>query len=198
MEFLLDPNVAYLVLLAGLMMGFLALVTPGTGFFEVGAVFCIVLAGYAVSQLSFNIWGVVLLILSVAPFIYAIRKRGREVFVGLSILLLVLGSVFIFPSPNRLFAVNPLLALMASVFVAGFLWVAVRKSLDALQARPTHDLDALIGQIGEARNVIGEEGSVQVAGELWSARSADSIPAGSKVRVLRRDGFVVIVEQVQA
>ena len=37
MDFLLDPNVAYLILLAGVLMGFLSLVTPGTGLFEAGA-----------------------------------------------------------------------------------------------------------------------------------------------------------------
>ena len=39
MDFLLEPNVAYLILLAGVLLGFLALVTPGTGLFEIGAFF---------------------------------------------------------------------------------------------------------------------------------------------------------------
>jgi membrane-bound ClpP family serine protease len=48
MDFLLDPNVAYLFLLAGVLLGLMAVVTPGTGIFELGAFFCLVLAGYAV------------------------------------------------------------------------------------------------------------------------------------------------------
>ena len=43
MDFLLDPNVAYLLLLGGLMLAMMALVTPGTGIFEIGAFFCIFL-----------------------------------------------------------------------------------------------------------------------------------------------------------
>ena len=50
MDFLLDPNIAYLFLLGGVLMAMLALATPGTGFFEIGAFFCIALAGYAVYQ----------------------------------------------------------------------------------------------------------------------------------------------------
>jgi membrane-bound ClpP family serine protease len=42
---------------------------------------------------------------------------------------------------------------------------------------------------------VHEDGSVQVAGELWSARSEDPIPAGAQVRVLRREGFVLVVEK---
>ena len=194
MDFLLDPNIAYLFLLGGVLMAMLALATPGTGFFEIGAFFCIALAGYAVYNLSFNWWALILLALSVVPFIYAIQRPKREMYLGLSILLLVIGSVFMFPQNGGL-AVNPFVAVLASGLVAGFLWIAVRKSLEAASMRPSHDLAGLVGQIGEARTKVDEDGSVQVAGELWSARSEKPIAAGSPIRVVRRDGFVLIVEK---
>ena len=73
MDFLLDPNIAYLFLLAGVLLGLMAMVTPGTGIFEVGAFFCLALAGYAVYNLSFNLWALIVLILSIVPFVYAMR-----------------------------------------------------------------------------------------------------------------------------
>jgi len=197
MDFLLEPNVAYLILLGGVMLGFLALVTPGTGVFEVVAFFCIVLAGYAVYNLSFNWWALVLLVLSVIPFVYAIQKPKRELFLGLSILLLIIGSVFMFPSEEGLFAVHPAVAVLASALVTGFLWIAVRKSMEAAGTRPSHDLEGVVGQAGEARTDVHDEGSVQVGGELWSARSVNLIPKGSSIRVVRRDGFVVVVEMTE-
>jgi len=196
MDFLLEPNIAYLILLAGVMLGFLALVTPGTGVFEVAALFCILLAGYAVYNLSFNWWALVLLVLSVVPFIYAIQRPKRGLFLGLSILLLIVGSVFIFPSKEGLFAVHPAVAILASALVAGFLWLAIQKSMEAAGARPLHDLDGVLGRSGEARTDVHEEGSVYVGGELWSARSENRIQAGSHVRVVRRDGFVIVVEKI--
>lgn len=196
MDFLLDPNIAYLLLLGGVLMAMLALAAPGTGFFEIGAFFCIALAGYAVYNLSFNWWALILLALSIVPFIYAIQKPKRELFLALSIFLLVIGSVFIFPRVEGQLGVNPFVAVAASVFVAGFLWIAIRKSIEAAYARPLHNLEGLVGQIGEARTVVHDDGSVQVGGELWSARSEISIPAGSSIRVVRRDGFVVVVEKV--
>ncbi|HUE98415.1 MAG TPA: NfeD family protein [Anaerolineales bacterium] len=195
MDFLLDPNIAYLFLLGGVLLAMLALATPGTGLFEIGAFFCIALAGYAIYNLSFNWWALVLLALSIIPFVYALQKPKRELYLGASILLLVVGSVFIFPRTEEQAVVNPLVALIASGLVAGFLWIAVRKVIDAAQVRPSHDLGGLVGQIGEAKTRINEEGSVQVNGELWSARSEESIPAGSMIRVVRRDGFVLIVEK---
>jgi len=195
MDFLLDPNVAYLILLGAVLLAMMSLAAPGTGLFEIGAFFCILLAGYAIYRLSFNWWALILLGSSIVPFVYALQKPKRELYVVLSILLLVVGSVFIFPRTENQAVVNPLVAIVASALVAGFLWIAVRKSVDAAGIRPSHDLDRLIGKIGEARTKVEEEGSVQVDGELWTARSEKTIPAGSSIRVLRREGFVLIVEK---
>ena len=92
MNFLLDPNLAYLFLLSGAMLGLLALVTPGTGGLEIGALFCLLLAGYAVTQLDFNLWMLILLILSVIPFVFAIQKPKREWALALSMFGLLLSS----------------------------------------------------------------------------------------------------------
>jgi len=193
MEFLLDPNVAYLFLMGGVLLGMLALATPGTGLIEIGAFFCIVVVGYAIYNLTFNGWALMVLALSVIPFIYALQKPKRELFLGLAIVMLVIGSVFMFPKTDDQTSVNPIVALMTSSLVAGFLWLAIRKSLEAASVRPTHDLNTLVGQIGEARTDVKNDGSVQVGGELWSARSDNSIPAGSMVKVIGREGFVIVV-----
>src|SRR5215208_1127158 len=195
MDFLLDPNVAYLILLGGVLLAMMSLASPGTGLFEIGAFFCIALAGYAIYNLSFNWWALILLGLSIVPFVYAIQKPKREPYLALSILLLVIGSVFIFPRTANQSVVNPLVAIAGSALVAGFLWIAVRKSMEAAGVKPAHNLDSLVGKIGEARTKVEEEGSVQVEGELWSARSEKAIPAGSSIRVLSRDGFVLMVEK---
>lgn len=198
MDLLLDPNIAYLILLGGVLLAMLALASPGTGLLEIGALFCIALAGYAVYNLSFNWWAIVLVGLSIVPFLYAIQKPNREPFLALAILLVVAGSVFLFSRDGWLPVVNPILAVIASALVAGFMWFAVQKSMQAFLTRPTHDLDALVGQIGEARTKVKDDGSVQVAGELWSARSTESIAAGSHIRVVRREGFVLVVEKDQS
>ncbi|HEX9839991.1 MAG TPA: NfeD family protein [Anaerolineales bacterium] len=195
MDFLLDPNIAYLFLLGGVLLAMMSLATPGTGFFEVGALFCIALAGYAIYHLSFNWWALVLLALSIVPFVYAIQKPKRELYLALSILLLVVGSVFMFPRREGQAVVNPLVAIVASGLVAGFLWLAVRKSLEASNAKPSHNLEELVGQIGEAKTKVHDDGSVQISGELWSARSEKPIAVGSSIRVVGREGFVLIVKK---
>jgi membrane-bound serine protease (ClpP class) len=195
MEFLLDPNIAYLSLLAALMLWLLAIMMPGTGIPEILAIFSTVLAGYAVYHLSLNWWALALLILSFLPFLYSLRKPGRTAWLIVSIVGLTAGSVFFFPAAKGLISVNPLLALVTTIAYSAFLWVAVRKVVEAAQIRPVHELAGLIGQKGEAKTAVKEDGSVQVAGELWSARSARSLAAGSFIKVIGRDGFVLIVEK---
>lgn len=195
MDFLLDPNIAYLFLLVGVLLGLLAMVAPGTGMLEVGAFFCLALAGYAVYTLSINLWALLILVLSIIPFVFAIQRPKRELFLGLSILGLVIGSVFLFATDGWKPAVNPLLALVSSVLYAGFIWLVVFKTLQAAHARPAHDLTVLEGQVGEAKTRIHSDGSVQVAGELWSARSEKPIPEGSAVRVVGRQGLILEVKK---
>jgi membrane-bound serine protease (ClpP class) len=195
MNFLLNPSIAYLFVIGAVLLVMLAIAAPGTGMLEAAAFFCILLAGYAAYNLAFNWWALFLLALSVIPFVYSLRKPRREIFVALSILLLIVGSVFMFQPTADGGTVNPLVAVAASVLVAGFLWIAARKSMEAASVRPLHDLGGLVGQVGEARTNIEDEGSVLVAGELWSAKSDKAIAAGSLIRVIRRDGFVLIVEK---
>ena len=194
MDFLLEPNVVYLILLCGILLTFMAIVTPGTGLLEIGAFFCLALAGYAVYNISFNWWALVVLALSIVPFIYAIQKPKRELYLGFSILLLVIGSVFLFAADGWKPTVNPFVALVASGLMSAFLWVAVRKTVQAA-ARPVYNLESLVGSLGEARSNIHEEGSVHIAGEMWSAKSDQSISVGSSIRVVRREGFILVVEK---
>jgi len=197
MEFLLDPNIAYVLLVVGVILALLAIVTPGTGMLEVGAFFCMILPAYVAFQVGLTWWALILLVVSTIPFVYAIRKPKRELYLVLSILGVIAGSLYLFPAEGWVPGVNPLVAVIVSVLSAVFTWFIVRKTLKALHAHPAHDLAHLIGQTGEAKTNILENGSVQVAGELWSARSQKAIPAGKMVRVTGREGFVLLVEKIE-
>lgn len=193
-NFLLDPNVAYVMLVGGFLLAILALFSPGTGLLEIGALFMLALAGYGIANLPINIWALVILLVGVIPFILALRRTHRWWWLIPALAALVVGSIFLFSTGDGSPAVNPWLASLVSVLVVPFVWLVGRKSLEALSI-PAASLDTLVGMVGEARTEIFNEGSVYVNGEDWSARSKTRIPAGAKVRVLRRDGLVLEVEK---
>jgi membrane-bound ClpP family serine protease len=193
MEFLTDPNFAYVMLVLGSILILLAIVTPGTGLLEVGAIFSLLLSGYAAFKLGVNLWALVILVLMFFPFIFATRKPKRGIYLAVSILMLVVGSIYLYPTQGFHPAVNPYLAVGVSLFTGVFIWLVVKKTIAAMHTRPSHDLEKLVGQIGEAKTSIKNEGSVQVDGELWTARSEKHISEGKLVRVTGRDGFTLIV-----
>lgn len=193
-EVLLNPNVAYLILVAAALAAILAVLNPGTGVLEVAALFLLILSGYTIFNLPVNTWALGLLVVGVIPFLLALRRSRNLVFLALSIGALVFGSIFLFSANGWQPAVNPFLATLVSLSVGGFVWLVAQKALEADRLRPSHDLEALIGSIGEAKTEINDEGSVQVGGELWSARSDQLIPVGARVRVIAREGFILKVE----
>jgi membrane-bound serine protease (ClpP class) len=197
MNTFVNANLAYLLLMFGSIFLMMAIVTPGTHLLEGGALLMLAAAGYEIYNLGFNWWALIILVLALIPFIYSIQKSGREWALALSILALIVGSIYLFPGSGFIPAVNPVLAVVISLMSAGFLWFVVRKGMQAFHARPLQDLQNLIGQTGQAKTEIAilNGGSVQVASELWSARSEAPIPAGSRIRVVSREGFTLIVER---
>jgi membrane-bound serine protease (ClpP class) len=195
---LLNPNIAYLFLVSGVLLTFFALVTPGTGFLEVGAFFLMALAGYAIYFLPIHIWALVLLVISIIPFGMAIKATARRgIYLGSSIVGVVIGSAYLFRGEGLAPAVNIWLVIIVSVLMSAFLWFVITKTFEALESRPSHDLGALVGKVGEAKTDIHDEGSAQISGELWTVRSDKPISAGTRVRVVERSGFVLEVEEAK-
>jgi len=192
----MDPNIAYVLLVVGMVLGILALFSPGTGVLEIGAIFALVLAGIGATRLYINAWALVVLILGVVPFILALRKTRRWIFLLITISALIVGSVFLFADAEGKPAVNVWLALVTSLLAVGILWFVGLKGIEAIGRRPDFDLEKIKEVIGEAKTDVFREGSVYIAGEEWSAWSKKQIPAGSRVRVVNREGLILQVEQV--
>ncbi|NLF51570.1 MAG: hypothetical protein GX577_10575 [Leptolinea sp.] len=194
MNFLLDPNISYLILVAGFVMAVLALFSPGTGLLEAGAVVAIIFAGYSVANLPINWWALAILVIGVFPFLFALRKSQKLVYLAISIVALVIGSIFMFRLESGGPAVNPYLAGVVSVLVIGFMWIVAARGIEAMQLKPLNRLGNLENQIGKTRSDVYLTGTVYIQNEEWSARSKQPIPADTLVKVIRKDGFTVEVE----
>jgi membrane-bound serine protease (ClpP class) len=196
-DLLLTPDIAYLFIVTGLMMTVMALLTPGTGIFELGAFFSLAVAGWQIYNLETNSWALGVAIASLVVFVLAIRRsRYRLALLGVSIAGLVLGSAYLFKGEGLLPGVNPWLALVLSGLSAGFLWIIANKAMDVHLMVPTHDLSRLMNAVGVSRTEIHNEGTVFVNMEDWSAQSDEPIEAGKQVRVVGREGLLLQVEAV--
>ncbi len=200
METLLDPNLIYLLVAAGLIVAVLALAVPGTGLLEAGALVILGLAGLGIllSEQTLNLWALIVILIGLGLFFVSIRRgrrAGGQLLLALAILAIILGSAYIFQSQDWWRpAVHPVLAASVSIPWGLFFWLVGRKVIETKDRRPAHDLDDLLNAAGEARTPVHKDGSVQVGSELWSAYSDQPIQPGQRVRVVGRNGFYLKVE----
>ncbi|HZU86058.1 MAG TPA: NfeD family protein, partial [Anaerolineaceae bacterium] len=154
------------------------------------------LAIYSISNLTINFWALLVLVLGVFPFLIAMRYSKKRLYLVIALVAMTLGSAFLINTPQGMLAVNPFLAGFVSLVTTALLWFIGVKALEAHKIKPSFNLEHLIGMGGEAQTDISSEGTVRVNGEQWSARSKSFIPSGSQVRVLKREGLLLVVEIV--
>ncbi len=196
MELFLNPNVAYLILVVGFLVAIMALFTPGTGLLELVGISLLLIAGWQIYQLNINLIALVILIVGVFPFLFALRKTGKWYHLVISLVALSTGSTFLFVTSGWRSAVNPILAVLVNLLLIGFFWLVIRKGMDAVTSPPQNQLLETVGSIGETRSKVQGEGSVYLNGELWSAVSKLPIAENKRVRVISRQGYILEVEEL--
>jgi membrane-bound serine protease (ClpP class) len=195
MDFLINPNVSYVLMIIGFLVAVLAMFSPGTGILEVTGLAALALAGYGVANLPVNWWAFAIIAVAVLPFFFALRRRKLiPLLLGLAWLLFVAGSALLFRGEGWMPGINIGLILLLSSILVGLSWLIATKTVQAMSARPSFDLDRLVGMTGQASTDIRGQGSVYVNGENWSATCKSFIPTGGSVRVVRRKGLVLEVE----
>lgn len=196
MEILLNPNIAYLAIICAAMLAVITLIIPGTGLPELGLIICLSVSFYNFTHFPPDNRALLAVCLGILPFLAALRFHRQKIpLLLLAFLLFCGGSIFLFQNEWGIPLVNPWLAGFISLVCAGYLWIAVDKSIQIQNTRPLLDLEHITGKTGETRTAVHKNGSVQVGSELWSARSEVPIPAGTTVKIIKREGFTLIVEK---
>ena len=164
---------------------------PGTGLPEAGAVVCLALAAVGLTHLEVNLAGLGLMGLALILYVLEFRFTAHGAFLAGGTLALGVGSLLLFRvndvAQAALSWVTVLLATFTST--AGFAFI-LTKGLAAQRLPPAQDPGRVVGSTGVAKTDVNGQGTVYVAGELWSAAAANgAIPAGSRVVVVARDGL---------
>jgi membrane-bound serine protease (ClpP class) len=198
-QFLKDPNIAYILLIVGLWMLVIAVTTPGTGFAEVSAAIALALSAIGLFNLTVNFAGILLIVAAFALFTVDVLATSHGILTIGGVVALLFGSLLLFPARENVAGVSGWLiggVTLASAAMAGIVLHALVRSL-----RQRHvDLAAqtVEGNKGQVRKPIfgGELGTVQVAGQLWTAESDEPIESGAEVVVDRREGLRLHVTRV--
>lgn len=195
-EFL--PNLLYILLVAGVWTSTLAVISPGTGVYELLALATLGGTGVGLFFVPFNGWALLPIALGLVAFIAGLWQRKWErAAIVLAGVLFSLGSALLFENDAGKPAVNPLLAIVMTLTTLGFYWFAITRVIAALRVQSTLDPSLVLNQIGDVRTLLDPVGTVYVGGELWSAWADEMIPVGSEIRVKEREGLMLKVERFE-
>jgi membrane-bound serine protease (ClpP class) len=191
-ETLIDPNVAFLMLVVGIIALSWELHAPGM--FGPGLIGVIlVCAGSFILWKNTPTWyGSTLIFLALLLLALELVVSSHGISGVFGAILLAAGAISLIRGPH---AINPLLAVAvagALCVIAVFLGVL---GLKARRAAVVSGIGTLVGQVGVSRTSIGSRGTVLVRGEYWQARSDSPIPAGAHVSVQRVDGLTLYVKE---
>jgi membrane-bound serine protease (ClpP class) len=198
MGFLINPNAAYILIVVAVLLFMLTINNPKSKLAVAGMALCLAAAGYELIHLRANPWVLLIVGLSPLPFIATIRQARLHLpLLIVTILMLTVAPVFLFVDQNGYPAVSYVLAGLVAAICGDIIWITIGQKQNAQGRRLDDDPDSVVGLLGKARTAIENHtaGSVEVEGELWTARSKVPIAAGSMVRILRRDGFVLTVKK---
>lgn len=162
------------------------------------ALFALGGTGIGLFYVPYNSWALVPLILGVGAFVFALWKKDFEnISIVLSAILISLGSVLLFESESGRAAVNPLLAIVVTLFTLLLYWYGIRQVIAAHRLRTPYDPSLILDEIGEVRTALDPVGTVYVKGELWSAEADETILEGEQIQVTGREGLALKVAQLE-
>lgn len=195
-QVLVNPTVAYLLLIGGLLGLALEFLTPGLGPGILGAV-AFVLGLYGSAQLPVTAAGVLLLLLAIGLLVAETQVASFGILGVAGIAALVGGGLLLYDTDSEVFEVSVPIAAATGVALGSFSLFAASKALALRRTPPQGGAADLIGEHGTVRVALDPVGQIYVDGALWRARLADDtgepVAPDTRVRVLAVDGLTLTV-----
>lgn len=190
-----DPNIAYILMLAGLLGLYLEFSHPGVIFPGLAGGICLLLALTAFQVLPINSTGVLLILLGIGLLVAELFVPSFGILGVGGIISFVLGSLFLFDAPADELAVDRSLIVTAALCVSASMLFVGMLAVRTWGQRPASGQEGLMGEVGEVRERIAPRGKVWLHGEYWTAESDEELEVGQKVRVVSINHMVVRVRK---
>jgi membrane-bound serine protease (ClpP class) len=202
-DFLADPNVALILLLAGLIGLYVEVNNPGLIIPGVGGAICLVLTAIAFQILPFSWVGLILILLGIGFFVAEVFFTSFGALFAAGALCFLLGGTMLFDQPD----LSDLTVSFWSVLVPTVVGMCIFGSVvvfavgRSMFRTPTSGVDEMIGLVGRASTRIDPKGKVFVRGEYWNVEAAEpvdrseGISEGEPVEVIGVEGLTLRVRR---
>jgi membrane-bound serine protease (ClpP class) len=191
-----NPNVAFILMLIGVYGLIFEFFSPGAVAPGLIGAISLLVAFYALAVMPINYAGAALVLFGVALMIAEVHIGAFGALGVGGIAAFVIGAVMMFPAQAPGFTLSHGVVAVTALGSAALFLLALAAVLRRRRPVVTGH-EALIGAEGETVSWQDGEGRVRVNGEIWLARSDAALTAGSRVKVVSRDGLVLRVQDIR-
>ena len=189
-----SPNVAYILMMMGMVGLYFELSNPGLILPGVIGAISIILALFAMQALPINYAGLLLIVLGVIMFIAEINVLSYGLLSVGGAISVFLGSLMLMDSDDPAMQISRVILYPTFFFFIavslGILYMATR----ARGRKIITGMEGIIGETGIAKTELNPTGSVLVHGETWTAECEGQISEGTPVTVTSIHGLTIMVE----
>jgi membrane-bound serine protease (ClpP class) len=185
-----NPNLAYLLMMAGILGLYVEFTHPGVLFPGVAGAICLLLALSALHVLPINYAGLALIALGIVLLVGEVFLPSFGVLGIGGIVSFVLGSVLLFDTPDSTISVDPAIIAAAAISLGGFSLIVMFLVVRTQRQRSSVGMEGMVGQVGQVRRKLADRGRVKifVHGEYWDAATDDPVEIGDSVEVVSLEG----------
>ena len=191
-----SPNVAYVLMMLGLVGLYLELSNPGLILPGVLGSLSLVLALYAMQMLPINYSGLLLIFIGVILLIAEVSLMSYGLLALSGAISIFLGSIMLIDSEDPTMQISKIVLYptlgMTFLVSIGSIYLANKTH----QLVTTTGMEGLLGEIGVVKKILNLEGLVLIHGEIWKAESDTVILVGEKVSVEVVKGLKIKVRKV--
>jgi membrane-bound serine protease (ClpP class) len=194
-----DPNVAYVLMMLGMLGLFFELSNPGVILPGVIGGISLILAFFAFQSLPINYAGLLLILFGIVLLVAEIKIVSHGVLAIGGMISMALGSLMLFDAPEVGFRVSWWVIGPTVAGTAGLFLFVIAAGVRALGRPPATGAEGLVGKLATVRERLAPEGQVLVAGEIWRAVvDGEPLEPGVQVRIVAVDGLTLRVAKTEA
>jgi membrane-bound serine protease (ClpP class) len=194
---IINPNIAYILMILGFYGLLFEITHPGIGVPGVAGALCLIIAAYAFQLLPVNYAGLLLILLAIVLFIAEVKVQSYGLLSLGGLVAMTIGSLMLVRAPEPFIGVSIGIILPVVAATAVIVIFLVTLVIRAHSKKTTTGREGLVGDVGTVEVALTPEGKVFIQGELWTAFSDVNIETGKKVRIKEVQGMRVYVEPIE-
>ena len=191
----LDPNLALILGMIGLLGLYFELTHPGMILPGVAGAICLILSMFSFNLLPVNWAGAALILLAIVLFVLEASITSHGILGLGGIIAMIFGASMLVEGPIPELRIHLATTIAVTLPVAAIMIFLLRLAIASRRMKTITGEEGMIGEVGLAKSDVHLKGRVFVHGESWNASSAVPIAAGSSVRIVKVQGLKVEVEE---